>query len=398
MKEQTKKPSVVLIDDSLTECKAVSQILINEGLNVTYFDNAFAAIEHINRHEPDIIVSDVVMPDMDGFEVCKYIKSNDHLSHIPVILLTGLDSSDAIVKGFDAGAFDFVNKSDSKRVWVSRIKACIDYHNSLKKQMEISEHLEILLKQRTELLVKAERQCIFAQFIQGIIHNLKNPLSAISGFAEVNKHYLEKLAKDNNDKSISVISHNNTLIFDAIENVFRTIHSLLKKGKETASDKKEMIELNDFLTKELSFFESNLFFSSRVKKTMNFHPEPINVFVVPTVISQVFENMISNAIDALKEEETPALEISTGHDDQSIWFQIKDNGHGIDKATLPHLFDAFFSTKHQGNESNQSYSGSGLGLFICKEMVESNDGKIEVDSKKGEFTLFKISLPYIKGE
>src|SRR5215469_14113077 len=86
------KPSVVLIDDSLVECKKISQMLISEGFDVTYFDNAFLAIEYIDRNVPDIIVSDIVMLDMDGFQVCKYISGHERLSHIPVLLLTGLDS------------------------------------------------------------------------------------------------------------------------------------------------------------------------------------------------------------------------------------------------------------------------------------------------------------------
>jgi signal transduction histidine kinase len=387
------KSTVVLIDDSLIECKKISQLLISEGFEVTYFDDAFLGLEYITRNLPDIIVSDIIMPGMDGFQVCQYIKSHANIAHIPVILLTGLGSPETFVKGFEAGASDFVNKMEHHKVLVTRIRSCIDYHWTLRQYREMNARLEDIIEQRTQLLIKAERQCIFAQFIQGIIHNLKNPLGAISGFSEVNMHYLDIVIKKYQDKTLDTIKHNNSLIYDSIENIFRIIHSLLKKGKDNMNEKKETINLNDFLKKELSFFEANIFFNNKVKKRFNIQDDDLVISVVPTVISQVFQNLMSNAIDALMNSTEPTIDISTGKDEHACWFAIKDNGSGIDEENLSSLFDAFFSTKNQGNESNQSYSGSGLGLFICKEMIESIHGKIEVNSKKGEFTEFKVTLP-----
>jgi len=393
MEEEKTNYSAVLIDDSLSECKKISGVLINEGFEVTFFDNAFLGIECIIRNVPDIIISDIIMPDMNGYEVCQYVKSQESIAHIPILLLSGLETVDALEHGYEAGAFDFVNKSDPSSILVSRAKSCIEYHRILQKQKKQNIELEEMIEQKTKLLIKAERQCIFAQFIQGIIHNLKSPLGAISGFSEINRHYLDMVSTKYTDKTIDTIKNNNELIFRATENIFALIQSLLKKGKESLSEQVEAINLNELIERELSFFESNIFFNQKVKRSLHIPQEGLIIHIVPSIVTQIFQNILSNAVDALFHTEEPTIDIFTGKDNEYCWFEIVDNGSGIDQNDIPKIFDPFFSTKHNENPNNQSYSGTGMGLFICKELVESVKGQIIVSSKKGSYTSFKVMIP-----
>jgi len=386
--------SVVLIDDSLSECKKISNILIGEGFDVTYFDNAFLGIECIIRNVPDIIISDIVMPDMNGYEVCQYVKNQESIAHIPILLLSGLETADALERGYEAGAFDFVNKADHSSILISRAKSCIEYHKVLEKQKEQNRLLEEMIEQKTKLLIKAERQCIFAQFIQGIVQNLKNPLGAISGFSEINRHYLDIVGTKINDKTIDTIKNNNELIYQSTENIFSLIRSLLKKGKESLSEQVESVNLNELIEKELAFFESNIFFNQKVKRSLHIPQEELIINIVPSIITQIFQNIISNAVDALLHTEEPTIDIFTGKDNEYCWFEVVDNGAGIDEENMEKIYDPFFTTKHVSQPAHQSYSGTGMGLFICKELTESVKGHIKVSSKKGEFTSFKVLLPF----
>jgi len=396
MTEENTNYSVVLIDDSLSECKKISGILGKEGFNVSFFDNAFLGIESIIRNVPDIIISDIIMPDMNGYEVCQYVKSQETIAHIPILLLSGLETVDALEHGYEAGAFDFVNKSDPSSILVSRARSCIEYHRILQKQKQQNHELNEMVEQKTKLLIKAERQCIFAQFIQGIIHNLKSPLGAISGFSEINRHYLDMVAGKYNDKTLDTIKNNNELIFKATENIFSLIQSLLKKGKESLSEQIETVNLNELIERELAFFESNIFFNQKVKRSLHLPQEGLMIQIIPSIVTQVFQNLISNAVDALFHTEEPTIDIFTGKDNDFCWFEVVDNGSGIDEDVIPRIFDPFFSTKHNENPTNQSYSGTGMGLFICKELIESVKGQIIVTSKKGSYTSFKVMIPLVQ--
>ena len=387
------KHRVVLIDDSLTECKKISQILTSEGYKVTYFDSAFLALEYIVRDKPDIIISDLIMPDMDGYEVCKFIKKTARTADIPVLLLTSMETTEAFVKGFEAGAFDFVRKDEDPKILTTRLKSCIEYHRILKEVKATNEKLEKALRERTLLLIKAKRQCFFAQFIQGIIHNLKNPLGAISGFAEVNTHYLDELAKQHDENIVAIIDKNNTHISQAADNIFDLIQSLLHKGKESISEDKEMINIKDFINKELAFYGANNFYSQKLSTQLNLGEGDITVQITSSILSQVFQNLVSNSLDAMQSVENPTMFINVGKDSHNFWLEVVDNGYGIEEHVMSKIYQPFFTTKTIEDLSNQSHSGTGLGLFICKEMIETLGGKIEVNSTPFVATSFKVILP-----
>ncbi len=385
--------TVLVIDDSKTERTRLKQILSDASYHVLEADCGLLGIAIAAEQLPDLILCDIIMPGMDGYITCKRIKETRQTSKIPVIFISSQSDIQDKISGFQLGAVDYITKPYNPIEVILRVRTHLHLVLANKKLNQMNQQLKDLVDLQTQNLIKAERQTIFAQFIQGIIHNLKAPLSVISGYSEINQ---ELLKKENNEEIQKALQNNNQIINESCFKVIDMINSLLHRSKQNVSEKKEKILLQNLLKKELNFLESDLFYQNQIEKEIHFDDNELYIEVVPSMISQIFQNLIRNSIDAVYMTETPKITISTGSEGQFVYLSVHDNGTGIKESDLQKIFDPFFSTKSEVSQSNSNHyapSGTGLGLFICKEMVENNKGYISVQSEEHKGTQFKVFLP-----
>ena len=266
---------VFIVDDHPENIRVLGNILRNQGYKLAIAADGLLALQMINQKPPDLILLDVMMPEMDGYEVCEKIKSNSKTKDIPVIFLTAKGELEDKIKGFQVGGADYITKPFE----ATEILARVQTHLKLKKATDYirneNDRLEVLLEERTKDLIKSERQAAFAQFMQGIIHNLRGPISAIMGRAsliQINKHDVD-MSLQEEVRNLEVykrifgeIWEGADFIVQASDELNSMIKSMMIKSRQ---DKKESVlkkDLNEILRKELEFLEVDLEFKNRVDK------------------------------------------------------------------------------------------------------------------------------------
>jgi len=274
------------------------------------------------------------------------------------------------------------------------------------KIQEYSEHLEVILDERTRHLILSERQAVFGQMVQGIVHNLKNPLTSSSLNAQMIQFELQRSAMQNYKtgeeeltglrKNISAIEDKVGGIVKANDTLNNMIVSLLTKSRSDTGENKKVINLNDLVRTELEFIQADRRYKLMENKVLDLSVHEISVKVVPGELAQVIQNLVRNALDAMHGVEQPAMYLKTEIVDSTAVFSITDNGSGIEDSIQEMIFDPFFSTKPpEGDESAESDEpkGTGLGLYMCQEAMKSFGGEIQVESEVGKGTTFKVILP-----
>jgi signal transduction histidine kinase len=172
------------------------------------------------------------------------------------------------------------------------------------------------------------------------------------------------------------------------------INSLMAKSKNDTTEELAIVDINELLQKEIEFLNADPIFKYKIEKSINFFPTPLLIKILPGELSQIFQNLVRNAMDAMYSGEGRQITITTDISGEDIWFSIKDNGPGISQENQQKIFDPFFSTKLRADKNTDDEpTGTGLGLHMCSQMVEKYEGRIELISKEGEGAEFKVVLP-----
>ena len=369
MEKQETKPKVLVVDDSEFELQLVDFILQEKNYQTELAGNGTDALIILETLTPDLILLDIMLPDFDGFEVCKKLKAIDKLKDIPVIFFTSLSNIDDIVKGFEAGGVDYVTKPFNTDELLVRIKTHLDLINS-KRKIEL---------QAREL---SQANALKDKMFSVISHDLRSPVSSI------------KLALDFISKGL--VKPTDELFNETIKGLVKTtdeayilLENLLGWAKSQSNILTVFPESLD-LKSLASSIAGLLKLNSENKKISieNNIPEGITLFADMQMIQSVLRNLLSNALKFTPENgsiEMNALEMNT-----EVIISIKDSGVGISEPSLKRIFDQDQPVKTLGTNKE---SGSGLGLILCKDFVEKNGGRIWVESEKGKGSTFSFTVP-----
>ncbi len=369
LKERMKK--ILAIDDKQDNLTAVSALLraLIKRCSVITAETGPLGIEKAIIEQPDVILLDIKMPDMDGYEVCRRLKSDERTAHIPVIMLTAIKTdADSRVKGLDMGADAFL----SKPIDAAELAAQVNV------MLRIKKAEDSLRQERDELKTRAKE---LENFAFTVSHDLKAPLLNLGGYSsllmkrygdrldEQGRHYLEVLQRN--------VLRMEEFIGDLLE--LSRIGRVL--GEQENADTGAIIaQVLDELKGKIK--EKN------VRVTL---PESFPVTYLDSErIKQVFINLADNAVKFLGDRSDPELEIGYEDYDQNHYqFFVRDNGIGIDKANHEKIFQEF----HRVNDVETE--GTGIGLAIVKKIIEAHNCKIWLDSKKGAGSTFYFTLPKI---
>ncbi|MFO7760639.1 MAG: response regulator [Thermodesulfobacteriota bacterium] len=413
-------PKILCADDEINNLNILESMLTPKGYEVITAADGIEALSYIDKHKVDLVLLDIVMPEMDGFEVCRRIKSEKNLINIPVIMITGLTSRKDRIKGIEAGAEEFLSKPFDKTEVLARIKMLLkvkDLHDQLS---QARENLEQQVKTRTQELQKAyeelqasqkkllhqEKLATIGHLAAGIVHEIKNPTSYIGGNLKILGDYLEKIVDfvglqdrflrelppeksaevqlARQDLDIDFLMEDlPEMIAESIEGVekIKEIVSGLKSFAHKKQDASQLADINQCLDNACKVAWNEIKYKAVVEKDYGEIPE---IDCYPNQLVQIFINLLVNGVHAIEGQGT--ISITTRKEEGYITVMISDTGCGIPEANQEKIFEPFFTTKGEGE-------GTGLGLGIVRDIISGHQGWIELESEINKGTTFKLGLP-----
>lgn len=390
---------ILVVDDEKYNLTAIKRIFLNDNYITEFAMNGKEALERVSDFEPDLVILDIMMPGINGYEICSQLKSHTNTSGIMVLLLSAKNALEDRLKGYKVEADDYLVKPYDPEELRAKVRILVRLKNAQDELRILNQNLEKLVENRTRELVKKERQALVGQMVQGFIHNLQGPMTAVCGRTELALRTAGKLLENQGTPNISrkpveqIVRHLDYSL-DAADKVELLIHNLLAKGRNEAEDVKQELNLNDLIVKELEFLDADMELKHEVKKNLNLDPSLPCLFGIYSDFSQVIYNMIKNASDAMKNSSKKELAISTKHDNANIYIEFQDTGAGILPADLERIFDPFFTTKpKKGAEKKGEPVGTGLGLYTCAQLMKSYGAHISAESELGVRTTFTITIP-----
>ncbi|MBN1598205.1 MAG: hybrid sensor histidine kinase/response regulator [Bacteroidales bacterium] len=354
--------SILIVDDVAKNIQLVAKFLKNEGYQLFFAQDGLSALKQIDSRLFDLILLDIMMPGMDGFEVCRRIKENKKTSSIPVIFLTARTDDDAIAKGFAYGGIDYITKPFNPAELIARVKT----------------HLQ--LRQREIEL--QETNSTKDTLLSIISHDLKTPFFNIMGLGEILLNNYDEYDKDmireliENMVTAAKVSHN------LLENLLNWIRVQTGKMKFDPDD----LKLSDIIDDNFSLLKSQS--DNKEIEFIKFVNDNIVVNADRNMLNIVLRNLISNAI-----KYTPRkgkVTVKAEKKGENVILSVMDNGVGIPENKIKTLFKPIDNTSTPGTESEP---GTGFGLILTHEFVIKNNGSISVKSKEGEGTEFRLILP-----
>lgn len=390
---------ILVVDDEGYNLEAIRRLLHRE-YELQYAESGDAALALIPDFSPDLILLDIMMPGIDGYEVCRRVKADSATSGIMVLLVSVRSALEDRLRGYEVGADDYTIKPYASEELRAKIRILLRLKNAQDELRKLNRDLERLVEVETRELVRKERQAIIGQMVQGIVHNLRGPVTVVQGRAEIAQKAargLSEMSKDNPDKVCKrageVIQHLDRLS-EAVYRIDMLIDSLLTKGRQEAVGKRQALNINDVIVKEMEFLDADMEIKHRIKKHLYLDPSVPDLYGTYSDFSQVTYNLVKNASEAMKNSEKKELHISTSHDDENIYIVFQDTGSGIPPDDLALIFNPFFTTKRERQTDDvKEPTGTGLGLYTCSQLMRYYGGEISVQSTLGTGTTFTIAIP-----
>ncbi|KPA16855.1 multi-sensor hybrid histidine kinase [Candidatus Magnetomorum sp. HK-1] len=442
MNEKPNEQGIILVVDNRPEnLRLLENILTDQGYKVRPAISGSMALMTIQSTLPDLIILDIRMPDIDGFAVCKILKSDVNTKDIPVIFISALDESMNKLKAFEIGGVDYITKPFEAQEVLARVKTQFDMRNMQKKlaaqnkqlQTEIAERkeielqlqktqqeLEMRVKNRTKALEQAnfdlqteiqerkeaekDKEQLLRQLQQsqkleaigtlagGIAHDFNNILTII--------HTCSQLVMTDIDPETSAFK-NMEKILKSSKRASELVSQILTFSKKHQTANFAPISLVPVLKDAIKLLKTTLPPSIKLKSNIDINSELISGDAIQ--IYQIIMNLCTNSFHAMEKADKGELHISltkqmikkkdlakylplqTG---MHLKLSVKDSGEGIDPSIMDRIFDPYFTTKGKGR-------GTGLGLAVTLGIIEKHKGSIQVDSKKQKGTTFEIFFPMI---
>ncbi|MCC7264496.1 MAG: hypothetical protein IT369_18445 [Candidatus Latescibacteria bacterium] len=263
------------------------------------------------------------------------------------------------------------------RVTVPEVAELAVLARTLNQALEGLEKAQAERRQLDRHLIQTERLAAVGVAASGIVHNLKNPLSVILGFGEILKLKHPQIPEAG-------------YIVEASGKMSQMIEDILAKGRRSRIS--EPVDLNALLQRELDFLQADLVFKHEVKRELLLADPLPPIHCVYTDLSQVFANLLQNAVDAMRGQEQKRLRVRTAATPTHLEVEVADTGCGIPEAARAHLFEPFFTTKAPGSGVDGT-AGTGLGLYTARQLLQTYQATIEVDSQVGGGTTFTVRIP-----
>jgi two-component system sensor histidine kinase/response regulator len=365
--DDTQKGTLLIVDDTAANLSVLFDFLTENGFKVLVAQEGKRAIQKAKYAKPDLILLDVMMPGIDGFETCQILKSDSETAEIPVVFMTALADTVDKVRGFKLGAADYITKPIQHEEVLARVTSQLHFSH-LKRQLETRS---------TEL---EKRNLELDAFARTVAHDLKNPLNAIIGYSEM--LVAECTPDEPPDEEMIETLH---LVSQAGRKMVNIIEALLllagvTKQAQIETQTLDMADIVSQVEQRLSYM------IKEYKAEIHLPTQWVEAKGYAPWVEEIWTNYLSNAMKY--GGRPPYIELgSTTPEAGMVRFWIRDNGPGLNEEAKQKLFTPF-TRLHTG-----SAEGHGLGLSIVQQVVEKLGGQVGVDSEEGKGSLFYFTLP-----
>jgi signal transduction histidine kinase len=412
---ETLRASVLLVDDDPVNLNILGALLKPYYTVLAAPSGERAFLVAADTPRPDLMLLDVSMPGMDGYEVLVRLRDNPATRDIPVIFVTGMDSLEDEQRGFELGAVDYIAKPYNTSIVLARVRTQIELKRARDRLASQNDYLETELARRLKenqqvqlQLLQSEKLAAVGQLAAGIVHEINNPVGFVAANLRTLGDYLAdiyalldayqfledrcqsdqtalaEIRKIKQQRGIDLVrGDSGNLLSESLGGLARVtkIISDLKGFCRAENADWQRADLRKGLEATLNIIWNEIKYHCLLHKDYGEIPE---VYCIPSQIDQVLMNLLVNAAQAIPDK--GEITIRTGQLGGEVFIAISDTGTGIPAEALPRLFEPFYTTKPVGK-------GTGLGLSIAYGIVQNHKGRIEVESTPGKGTTFTVWLP-----
>jgi signal transduction histidine kinase len=357
---------ILVVDDNEANRVLLVRQLERQGHVAETASNGRDALEMITANNYDLVLLDIMMPEMDGYQVLEQLGQDEELRKLPVVMISALNEIESVVRCIELGADDYLFKPIDRVLLRARVYACLE--KKFLRDVELN-HLKEINRLKDE-------------FVRMASHDLKNPINVLMGYVHLLDQTGMTEGHEHGEQILtglqSTVQRIRTLVEDLLD---------LSKMEAGASLDFQSVPLADFLAGCLEGFD---LLAQQKNISLDFSPPPpdMNLSLDITRFGQVINNLLSNAVKYTPEGGQVSLETQIAPD--AVLIQVNDTGLGIPEDDLPRLFEKFYRVNR---EEHLASEGTGLGLAIVKATVEQHGGTIWVESELGKGSSFNIQLP-----
>lgn len=369
LSSETKLSTVLVVDDDKASRSLVKKILEREDYLFAGAASGEDALDYLEDNQPDLILCDIMMPEMDGIEFCARLHLSPRLEEIPLIMVTGLSNMDSLSRAYEAGADDYIIKPIRQVELISRVE----------------HHIE---KYRREQAAKNRIENLFTQnesktkFLGVASHDLRNPLVSIRGISQ----YLdsEKFGPLNESQKELV-----STIVQASESMLTLVEDLLDVSMFESGQMRiepDFQPLEELIDHAITLHSSNAS-NKKIRLIKGVRNSDTDAEIDRRLVSRVIDNLISNAVKFSQQDTEVRLLLES--DESSVTLKVEDQGPGIPEGEFDTLFKEFGRTS---NLPTAGESSSGIGLFVCKRIVQRHGGSIFAENRTEGGARFNVTF------
>lgn len=374
---------ILIVDDTIENIRLLDENLTNKGYKVRIVTDGQSALDSIALKKPDLILLDIKMPGMDGYEVCEKLKQDDDTASIPIIFLSAMDDSQSKIKAFEVGGVDYITKPFSNQEVLARVSN----HLNLSEYME---YLQQINEEKERLMFQQSKMAQMGELIGNIAHQWKQPISVVIMIINNIKSDLalglKTQIKDEMDQ-IEDIQNTMNFLSQTIDD-FQSFFSPSKKkmvfNAYEAIEKNKIILKTTFKHREIQIIED---------------VKGVEIEGYLNEFAQALMIILNNAKDVLETIETPRyLFLDIVEEDNNAVIKIKDNGGGVNEEIIDKVFEPYVTTKSEKQ-------GTGIGLYISKQIIEEHMGgtinvkniEYEYENQTCKGAEFIVTVPKYQG-
>lgn len=356
-----RKPQILIVDDDPHIRQLLGRYLSRECYTLIFGASGVETLSHLRTSEPDVILLDVMMPGMSGFEVCQHLKGSERWQHIPIILITSLDSKEDLARGLEAGADDFLSKPVNQLELRARVRSMV----RLKRQFD---RLQNMLRLREDLS-------------NMLVHDMRSPLTYIMGFSQLLLD-AETMAPEHR--------HEVGVIYEQARRLNSFINDMLIVAKMEAGQLSlncTPVNFND-LVRSVETLQAAIAWKNSINLVTELPPiEPPLLSLDVNLFGRVIDNLLSNALKFSPAGTTVTIRVAYPKP-LALRLQVLDQGVGVAEEDREHIFNKFEIVQAKHKDAAQV----GLGLALCKLVVEAHGGCISVEPNQPVGSIFTIEI------
>lgn len=371
--------TILIVDDEPNNLKVLYDLLSQHSYEVRAARDGQMALDTVQAATPDLILLDIKMPGMTGYDVCQRLKANPETRDVPVIFISALNQVEDIVKAFDVGGVDYITKPFQHAEVMARVRTHLTI---IQQQRQLTFQQEQIAAMRRRDRDRFDHlTAMREQFVRSAAHDLKNPLALVTGYASMLRRFDEVRTSPKILECVEQIEYSGEQMLSLITSMLDYVR--MQSGLNLDL---EQVSLPDFLANIIDGHRANAQ-EKGINLVFKAPDEDLHVKIDRQLMKRVFDNLLSNAIKYSPADTTTEVELVVDRNRAAT--HIRDQGYGIQQDEIPHLFEPFYRAAQKG----QDIEGSGLGLSVVREILQQHIGSIEVKSTPGKGSTFSVYLP-----